>query len=92
MHLAVVPASIVLYNDLTPLAAIPSQGMKAELVKYNLLIKEIKPASERQDADGKYTFSPLDFWRANETHVPWDLRLTHIGQSRPSLQMAPRWG
>ena len=44
--------------------------MKAELVKYNLLIKEIKPASERQDADGKDTFSLLDFWRANETHVP----------------------
>ena len=57
--------------DLTPLAAmLAAQEMKSEIVKYNQIIKEIKPAAERLDAKGNDTFSLLDFWRANETVIP----------------------
>ena len=47
-----------------------AQEMKSEIVKYNQIIKEIKPAAERLDAKGNDTFSLLDFWRANETVIP----------------------
>jgi hypothetical protein len=46
--------------------------MKSEMIKYNALVKSIKPAAERVDAKGKDTFDLGSWWRENE-----DLRLTH---------------
>ena len=45
------------------------EEMKSELVKYNNIVKSIKPREERLK-DGKDTFSLLHFWRANEGEVP----------------------
>ena len=47
-----------------------AQAMKGEIVKYNSLIKAIKPRPQRSDAKGADTFSLLGFWRANEGEVP----------------------
>ena len=47
-----------------------SLRMKGEIVKYNALVKALKPLSQRLDAKGKDTFSLLGFWRANEDEVP----------------------
>ena len=47
-----------------------AQAMKGEIIKYNSLIKAIKPRPERSDANGADTFSLLSFWRANEDEVP----------------------
>ena len=44
--------------------------MASEIVKYNSLVKSIKPLEERLNADGKDTFSLKGFWRANELEVP----------------------
>ena len=44
--------------------------MLTEIDAYNMLVKDIKPASQRLDEDGKDTFSLLEFWRANENTVP----------------------
>ena len=45
------------------------EQMKSELVKYNTIVKAIKPLEQRLK-DGKDTFSLLEFWRANEGEVP----------------------
>ena len=44
--------------------------MKSEIIKYNSLIKAIKPRPQRLDANEADTFSLLSFWRANEDEVP----------------------
>ena len=41
------------------------EQMKSELVKYNTIVKAIKPLEQRLK-DGKDTFSLLEFWRAND--------------------------
>ena len=38
--------------------------MKSEIIKYNSLIKAIKPRPQHSDANGAETFSLLGFWRA----------------------------
>ena len=43
--------------------------MKSELVKYNTIVKAIKPLEQRLK-DDKDTFSLLEFWHANESEVP----------------------
>ena len=45
-------------------------AMKAEIVKYNALVKAIKPLAMRLDSKGKDTFTLLRFWRENESKVP----------------------
>ena len=40
--------------------------MRSEIVQYNALVKNIKPAAQRLDAKGKDTFNLGNFWRENE--------------------------
>ena len=42
------------------------EAMKSEIAQYNTLVKAIKPAAQRLDADGMDTFSLGSFWRENE--------------------------
>ena len=44
--------------------------MKAEINKYNAIVKAVKPLAERLTAKGEDSFSLLNFWRANEATVP----------------------
>eukprot|EP00966_Prymnesium_polylepis_P229044 5300586-Prymnesium_polylepis.1 len=46
------------------------QEMNGELVKYNSLVKALKPLAQRLDSKGKDTFTLLGFWCANEGEVP----------------------
>ena len=39
------------------------EGMKSEIIKYNTLVKSIKPLDQRKDAKGKDTFVLCDWWR-----------------------------
>jgi hypothetical protein len=43
---------------------------KSEIVKYNSLVKSIKPHAQRLNSKEKDTFSLSGFWRANELLVP----------------------
>ena len=43
--------------------------MRAEVTKYNSIVKSIKPLNERLK-NGKDTFTLLGFWRAHEAAVP----------------------
>ena len=47
-------------------------GMKSEIIKYQALVKSIKPPSldQRKDAKGKDTFVLSDWWRCNSGAVP----------------------
>ena len=38
-------------------------GMKSEIIKYQALVKSIKPLDQRKDAKGKDTFVLSDWWR-----------------------------
>ena len=40
-------------------------GMKSEIIKYQALVKSIKPLDQRKDAKGKDTFVLSDWWRCN---------------------------
>ena len=42
------------------------QEMKSEIIAYNTLVKAVKPAAQRLDAEGKDTFDLGAFWRENE--------------------------
>jgi len=44
--------------------------MKSDLIKYNALVKSIKPLDQRKDAKGKDTFVLSDWWRCNSGELP----------------------
>ena len=45
-------------------------GMKSEIIKYQALVKSIKPLDLRKDAKGKDTFALSDWWRCNSGELP----------------------
>ena len=45
-------------------------GMKSEIIKYQALVKSIKPLDQRKDAKGKDTFVLSDWWRCNSGELP----------------------
>jgi len=47
-------------------------GMKSEIrvIKYQALVKSIKPLDQRKDAKGKDTFVLSDRWRCNSGDLP----------------------
>ena len=45
-------------------------GMKSEIIKYQALVKSIKPLDQRKDAKGKDTFVLSDWWRCNSGDLP----------------------
>ena len=45
-------------------------GMKSEIIKYQALVKSIKPLDLRKDAKGKDTFVLSDWWRYNSGELP----------------------
>ena len=46
------------------------EGMKSEVIKYNTLVKSIKPLDQRKDAKGKDTFLVCDWWWCNSGVLP----------------------
>ena len=49
--------------------------MKSEIIKYQALVKSIKPLDQRKDAKGKDTFVLSDWWRCNSgAHFAFVLR------------------
>ena len=46
------------------------EGMKSELIKYQALVKSIKPLDQRKDAKCKDTFVLSDWWRCNSGELP----------------------
>ena len=45
-------------------------GMKSEIIKYQALVKFIKPLDQRKDTKGKDTFVLSDWWRCNSGELP----------------------
>ena len=41
-----------------------------EIIKYQALVKSIKPLDQRKDAKGKDTFVLSDWWRCNSGELP----------------------
>ena len=52
-----------------PLVRPHIEGMKSEIIKYNTLVKSIKPLDQRKDAKGKDTFVLCDWWRCNSVET-----------------------
>ena len=55
-------------------------GMKSEIrvIKYQALVKSIKPLDQRKDAKGKDTFVLSDWWRCNSGDIRKKHRYTVI--------------
>jgi len=53
-----------------PLVRPHIEGMKSEIIKYNTLVKSIKPLDQRKDAKDKDTFVLCDWWRCNSGELP----------------------
>jgi hypothetical protein len=45
-------------------------GMRSEIIKYQALVKSIKPLDQRKDAKDKDTFVLSDWWRCNSGALP----------------------